>query len=288
LADYLTRRGIAVLRLDDRGVGGSTGDIKVAAPEIMVEDALAGVRHLASRLDIRGQCIGLVGHSEGALVAATAASRSNEIAFIVAPAGPGIPWWENAVVAQEEGLRRLGKDAEEIAATRDLMERIREVVAMRHSPQITEARLRSTIDRWRRSLDGVAKQKIGEFTREHPDHWDDLADLFAEPVYQHYLAVDPRFTFEKVRCPVLALCGAKDIQVMADVNLDAIDEALRKGGDTEYDITKLEDLNHLFQHCETGLTDEYARIEETFAPEAMELIADWITTRAGPVHTETR
>ena len=277
LADFLTRRGIAVLRVDDRGVGGSTGSPWNAAnPEILAEDALSGVEYLKGLDEVDVRRIGLVGHSEGALVAAIAATESGDVSFIVMMAGLGIPWPDNALLAAEEGLRRLGKSGENIAANKDLLSRIFRAVRLGHESERTEREIRRAIDEWLGSLDGELKREFDEYSRANPGHWDSLADRFAEPPYRYYMTTDPAKFIEKVRCPVLAICGENDIQVMAEDNLEAIRQALRAGGNTRSRIELLPGLNHLFQHSSTGLTSEYRRIEETFDPETMELIAGWI------------
>lgn len=277
LADFLARRGIIVLRVDDRGVNGSTGSPwNATTPEILAKDALAGVKYLQGLDEVDARRIGLIGHSEGALVASIAASESKDISYIVMMAGLGIPWPENALLAVKEGLTRLGKDEEIIKANQDLMGCIFHVVRRGHASDRTEDELRSAIADWRNSLEGKAKQEFDVYSREHPGHWDMLADQFAEPSYRYYMNADPGLFVEKVTCPVLAICGEHDVQVMADVNLTAIREALSVGGNTRSRIEMLPGLNHLFQHSSTGLTSEYRHIEETFAPEAMDLIASWI------------
>ena len=277
LADFLTRHDIIVLRVDDRGVGGSTGSPwNAETPEILAEDALSGVKYLQSLDEVDARRVGLIGHSEGALVAAIAATESSDVSYIVMMAGLGIPWSENALLAAEEGLTRLGKSKENIAANKDLLSRIFRVVRMGYDSERTEKELRHIITEWLGSLEGEVKREFEEYSREHPGHWDMLADQFAEPSYEYYMEADPTLIIERVKCPVLALCGEKDIQVMAMMNLKAIRKALRTGGNTKSRIELLPGLNHFFQHSSTGLTSEYRHIEETFDPETMDLIAAWI------------
>jgi pimeloyl-ACP methyl ester carboxylesterase len=279
LAEHLAGKGIAVLRTDDRGVGGSRGPLAGATPETFASDALAGISYLRSRPDLRLSAVGFIGHSEGAHVATIAAGSSTQVDFVVMLAGSGLPWAENNQLAQAEMLKRLGKSDAVIAAALDLNQRVYDVVLEGRDAQTTEDLLHVAIASWRASLRGEAKTEFDEFTRDNPRHWDWLADQFAEPPYRYHLSIDPRRFIAKVTCPVLALCGELDVQVIPGPNLAAIDEVLAGRVQGDHEVRELPGLNHLFQNCETGLMSEYAALDEAFSVEAMDVIAEWILER---------
>ena len=170
----------------------------------------------------------------------------------------------------------MGKSRENIAANQDLLSRIFEVIRLGYDLERREKEIRRAIDKWLGSLGGEVKEELDEFGRKNPGHWDRMADQFAEPPYVYYMDADPARFIEKVRCPVLAICGENDVQVIAEKNLSVIRETLRAGGNTRSRVELLPGLNHFFQHSSTGLTSEYRRIEETFDPKTMDLIAGWI------------
>ncbi|MFC1541052.1 alpha/beta hydrolase family protein [Candidatus Latescibacterota bacterium] len=280
IADFLSSRGIAVLRYDDRSIGGSTGDIYNATIYNFSADALAALEYLKKKKQIDPEKIGLIGHSEGALVASIAASESDDVSFIIMMSGLGIPWFENSYFAVEHGLNILGKSDEIIKANQRLMRIIYDVVKKGDNTSSTERSLNNEISRWRNSLTGEVKKEIDSFTRNNSGHWEKLANQFAEPPYRFYASFDPASVLIKVKCPILALCGEKDVQISADENLKKIEQIIKESGNTNYEIHKLKDHNHLLQRCETGLTSEYSEIEESFSPVVLEMIYSWINRLA--------
>jgi pimeloyl-ACP methyl ester carboxylesterase len=276
LADYLTRRGIAVLRLDDRGIGSSTGSVAQSTSSDLADDALAAVAYLKNVKQINPRKIGLVGHSEGGMIAALAASRSSDVAFIVMLAGTGVPG-EQIILHQGEAIARAIKaDEKLIAAGRELQAQLfaiakRDTDLQEAQDEIIKLMLDSPsykaapTPEARKALEAnVAAQAQAMFT----------------PWFRAFLVFDPAVAMAQVHCPVLALTGEKDLQADPKQNLPPMAAALKKAGNTDVTIRELPGLNHLFQHCETGSPTEYGRIEETFAPEAMSMIADWILERA--------
>ncbi|MCL5280794.1 MAG: alpha/beta fold hydrolase [Planctomycetes bacterium] len=252
LADYLTRRGLAVLRVDDRGVGGSTGDFSQASSEDFARDVLAGVGYLAGRKEIDPQRIGLIGHSEGGIIAPLAAVDANDVAFVVLMAGPGVPG-DLIIEGQIAGLLKAqGASQAAIDATLGAQRRLVEVVKTETDPNMAREKLRNL---------GYTEAQIQTATSA----W-----------FRFFVTHDPQETLRQVKCPVLALNGTLDTQVSARVNLPAIEQGLREGGNTHFVVKELPGLNHLFQMAQTGNIDEYAQIEETIAPLALETIAQWI------------
>jgi uncharacterized protein len=277
LADDLTRRGIAVLRVDDRGVGGSTGDPLSATSLDLAEDALQGVKFLRGRRDIDGARIGLVGHSEGGLIAPIAASRSSDVAFIVLLAGPGVTG-EEILYAQGDLIGRAASAPQaDLDRQRALQQRMFQIV--RETPDADEAeqKLLSAIDEEIAKLPGAEKQKA----EEQRSLAEAQAKQLVGPWFRFFLTYDPRPTLRKVKCPVLAVIGEKDLQVPAQVNLRELEGALVDGGNPDYEVLELPGLNHLLQTAETGSPAEYSSIEETINPTALQVIGEWIVKHTG-------
>ncbi len=268
IADYLTRNGIAVLRVDDRGIGGSTGIFSQSTTGDFAEDVLAGITFLKSRKEIDPKKIGIIGHSEGGTVSALAASKSSDVAFIVSMAG-AFTNFEDVVLDQiVNQLKLQGKENEDIELEYN----------------------------WRKQIYGLAKENTDSATAAK-NLWDiynklsekEVARLnwpkgrqdaqikqVLNPWWRYILSMDNRTILMNVKCPVLAIYGELDQQVIPDKNIPVIEEALKEGGNKDFVVKKLPGLNHLFQTAETGSEYEYIRIEETISPLALNMISDWI------------
>ncbi len=272
LADHLTRRGIAVLRVDDRGVGGSSGKVASSTSEDFAGDVLAGVATLKSRPDIDPKSIGLIGHSEGGIIAPLVAARSSDVAFIVLMAGTGLPGDE--ILTSQLGLilKAMGADPEKVDQKVRTQRRVLAAIKSEKDGLKAKEAVQSILQETRDSLPEPQRE---EFDKEK-GAIDAQLDRLDSPWIRFFLSFDPRSTLAQVRCPVLAVNGANDVQVAPRANLEAIEKALRSGGNDRITIKELPRLNHLFQTSETGLPAEYARIEETIAPAALALIGDWI------------
>lgn len=280
LADYLTRRGIAVLRVDDRGVGGSTGDPATSTTDDFAGDALAGVAYLKSRQEIDPAKIGLIGHSEGGLIAPLAASRSSDVAFIVMLAGTGVRGEEILYRQAELITRASGASDEQVATAGEQQRQLFEVLRQEPDPAAAEVKLREIVaqlvEEAAAKPDQAADQAPAETIKAQAEA---QVKALVSPWFRFFLTYDPRLALSKVTCPVLAINGEKDLQVDPKQNLPPIEEALKAGGNKDYTIRELAGLNHLFQTCQSGAPAEYGKIDETFAPAALELIADWILER---------
>ncbi len=271
LADYLTRRGIAVLRVDDRGVGGSTGKTMDATSADFAGDALAGVAFLKSRPKIDAAHIGLIGHSEGGIIAPLVASQSKDIAFIILLAGTGLPG-EDVLYAQGAAIVKLmGADAAALARQKALQQRIFAVVRTEKDNAVADKKLRSAIQEAAKADQQPALDALDALAPQ--------LKMVVTPWFRHFLDYDPRPALRKVRCPVLAVNGGKDVQVDAKTNLAAIAAALKEGGNRDVMTQEVPGVNHLFQTCKSGAISEYGAIEETLVPAVLERIAGWITER---------
>jgi len=262
LADHLTRGGIAVLRFDDRGVGDSTGDRSQATSADYAQDVLAGIQFLKGHLEIRIDQIGLIGHSEGGTIAALAAAQSPDVAFIVMMGSPGLPGKEYNIQFEESMGRTLGQSEETIAINRTLQERVLSVVIHENVGALAEAKLRRI---YREISPTTPEAKVKAAIRR-----------FLSPWFRFNLKHNPRTTLEEVKCPVLAIIGEKDVQVPPKGNLEAIHNALVRGGNDDYKVEELPGLNHFFQIASTGSPLEYGKIRETISPRVMKLIYSWI------------
>lgn len=272
LADYLTRQGIAVLRVDDRGVGESTGDFSKATSEDFATDVLTGIEYLKTRTEINPEQIGLIGHSEGGIIAPMVAVKSPDVAYIVLMAGTGITGEEVLYLQHYLISRAMGVSEEEIAKNRQLNERIYSIVKEEKDENVKEEKLYNILENYLAGLNEEEKSRIGD-TEVYIQS--QLQSLLS-PWLKFFLAYDPKPTLSKVKCPVLAINGDKDLQVPSEENLNAIEEALIAGGNKNYTIREIAGLNHLFQTAKTGAPDEYAIIEETISPVALKIIGDWI------------
>jgi pimeloyl-ACP methyl ester carboxylesterase len=278
LADYLTRRGIAVLRLDDRGVGASTGSFAAGTSEDFAQDAAAAVRWLRARPEVADDRVGIVGHSEGGLIAPLVASRTPEVAFLVLLAGPGIPSAE-LLVMQGALISRAGGDADaEVQRTSALQREMFAAIAATADSAALHARMREIGARFQASLtpEERAQAEMSDATMNA------AINTLISPWFRWFLRYDPAPALRATRVPVLAINGSLDLQVPADENLAGIQRALAEGGNRDVTVEKLPGLNHLFQTARTGAPSEYAEIEETFSPAALRRIGDWIVRRVGP------
>lgn len=272
LADYLTRHGIAVLRFDDRGVGESGGDYALATSEDFATDVLAGISYLKSRIEIKPWQIGLIGHSEGGLIAPMVAVQFPDIAFIVLMAGPGLSGEEILYLQNKLISRARGLSEEEIIRDKNYNREIYSLIKIEENEKVLAEKLRKILLDYVDELSGEEKNRIGNIEM----YLSAQIQSLLTPWFKYFLIYDPRSTLSMVSCPVLALIGEKDLQVPPEENLKAIGSSLLKGGNRDFTIKEFPGLNHLFQTALTGSPDEYAEIEETISPVVLEYIKDWI------------
>lgn len=278
LADHLTRAGIAVLRVDDRGVGESTGDFAGATTADFATDVQAGVDFLAHQPEIARDRIGLLGHSEGGIIAPLVASGSSEVAFIVLLAGSGVPG-SDLLPAQIAAIARAGGAPEATVQKQLALERqVLDLVGAENNPAVLRDLLRPLIRGGFEMLTPAEKAELGGNVDGAVEN--ELKATLS-PWFRYFVKYDPRPALRHVRVPVLALGGGKDLQVPAAQNLPEIARALKEAGDKDVTVRQMPGLNHLFQHAATGSPAEYGSIEETMDPEVLDLITEWILTRFG-------
>ena len=280
IADYLTRHGIAVLRVDDRDMGSTTGDFNTATTADFAKDVEAGIAYLKTRKEVDTTHMGLIGHSEGGIIAPMLASSRKDIKFIVMLAGPGVKITE---LMEQQAVDVLAKsDLPSTALDKYRILYRNMVTTILHSKDNTIAMKESAkvFTAWQKGLDstmllnitGVSDQKsMNEFIRG-------FVMQLHSPWFNYFMRINPASYLSKVQCPVLALNGEKDIQVAATPNLAAIKNALKNNSSKKVVIREMKDLNHLFQHCKTCSVPEYDELEESFSPEVLEIIANWINS----------
>jgi uncharacterized protein len=259
LSDYLTRHGIAVLRADDRGTGKSTGDFSTATTADFATDTEAGIAYLKTRPEIDPHKIGLIGHSEGGIIAPMVAARNSDVAFIVMMAGSGVPGDEILVAQVQAIAESSGKSHDEAVKDGAREREIVAIVKTEKDPVILEKKLRDKM-----AEDGLEAQLGVEIK------------ALTSPWFRYFMTYDPATALRKVTCPVLAINGEKDMQVPSKQNLPPIRKALEEAGNKHAEVDELPGLNHLFQNAKTGSPNEYASIEETISPVALEKMASWI------------
>jgi pimeloyl-ACP methyl ester carboxylesterase len=268
IADYLTRNGVIVLRCDDRGVGGSSGNFDMATTGDFADDALSAIAYLKTRKEVNVKEIGIIGHSEGGIAASVAAANSADVAFIVSLAGFYRNFGETAIEQMLDQSRLQGKNPMDIELEKNWRTEVYKIAgektdSLTAATKLWEAHNKLTEDEIRRLNWPKGRQEA--HIRQILNPW-----------WRYSLALDNRTTLMNVNCPILALYGEKDVQVKPDENIPFVEEALKNGGNTNFEIRKLPGLNHLFQTASTGLEYEYVRNEETISPAVLTMIADWI------------
>lgn len=272
LADRLARHGIAALRFDHRGVGKSTGDYASTTTSDRVDDAASALATL--RAATRDVPAGLIGHSEGGVVAAMLAARDAKVAFVVLLNAPGLRGRDLLALRAERIARRAGVSEDDIARDRTLRLRALDAVVKGGTEQEVAGAVRAIIGEETRSMSDAGRKQLGY-----------SAAGIEEMVVFHsanrtwlkeYLGLDPALAISNVRAPVLIVAGERDMQVPAEANAFALEAAKRAGGHANAEVRLLPRLNHLLQTAETGMPNEYSLIDETIAEPALDAIIAWI------------
>jgi len=274
ISDYLTKNGIGVLRYDDRGVGQSKGDFKTATSADFATDVESAIEYLKTRKEINKNKIGLIGHSEGGLIAPMVASKSKDVSFIVLLSGPGISGYDILLLQTELINKANGVDESKLQT---------ELVFLKGALDIIIKG--SDLDEIKSVLTDFMQKQINLHPEILPEGMKEdgfingTIEQLATPWFQYFLKYKPTSSLIKVKCPVLAINGEKDLQVPPKENLEAIKKSLEEGGNKKVTIKEFPNLNHLFQECTTGSPNEYASIEQTFSPKALEEITMWIKSQ---------
>jgi hypothetical protein len=274
IADHLTRRGIAVLRCDDRGFG-APGKMMAATSADFAADVNAQAHFLRGRPDIDPQRVGLFGHSEGGLIAPMA-QREGKFAFMVLMAGTAVKG-EDVILEQMARIARAdgagGKDIRQDVADQ------KKIYALLGDPQGEGRIMEIIVAQTRRGLGQLPADQRQAIT-DPEAYVQTMAKTqlmtLRSPWFRYFLSYDPRPALEALTCPVLALFGGKDTQVIPDQNQPVMEMALRKAGNRDATFKVFPDANHLFQKANTGSPSEYAKLEKAFVPGFLETISSWI------------
>lgn len=267
IADYLTRNGIAVFRYDDRGTYQSTGDFSSATTRDLADDVNSAVAYLQIRSDIKQ--IGLIGHSEGGVIAPIVAAENKEVDFIVMLAGTGVNGAEILLLQQELIGRAEGFEEKDLAKNKEANEKIYDIILS--SKDVNDAK-----NKLEKHLKNKKNHPVNSSGMTEEYFVKNIIDTYTDKWMFYFMRLEPGDALEKVVCPVLAINGSKDLQVDPQQNLPKIKVALEKSGNTDITIKEYPNLNHLFQECETGAVSEYVKIEQTFSPQVLEDMTKWI------------
>jgi len=277
IADYLTRKGFIVLRVDDRGIGKSTGNFSEATSEDFTNDVNSSVDYLLTRPETDKKKLGLLGHSEGGMIAPMVAAKRKDINFIILLAGPGVDIIDlmaeqNAAIAKSGGISE-----QTVKEIRPLFKSA--VTIIMDNPDSTAAikKLSAFTDKWASTMaKEVLKELDFETAKQRNDYCVGMVKEFQSPWFRYFIRFKPSQYLEQLKCNVLALNGDKDIQVVASQNLPGIEASLKKSKSKVYEVKELPGLNHLFQTCKKCTVNEYGELEETISPVALDYINNWL------------
>lgn len=271
IADFLTKRGVAVLRFDDRGIGASGGDPMTATTFDNANDVEAGVEFLAKRKDIDLKRLGVMGHSEGGLIAPIVASANPKVKFIVLMAGTGVDGTKILKLQSALIMKAMGVPQERINKESGRSDEVFSIM----KGNLPE-------DKKKEAVIAIVKQAFEESSPEEQKAAGGIENAVTKAVAQMFtpwmktfLTIDPQIYLRKVKVPVLILNGSRDLQVDANQNVPAIQSALKAAGNKSVTTAVLPNLNHLFQSSQTGAPTEYALIETTLDPTFLDAVGKW-------------
>ena len=272
IADYLTKKGFAVFRYDDRGTAKSGGEFEGATTPDFASDAASALAYLKTRKDIDTTKIALAGHSEGAMLAAMIAANAPRINSIIMLAGPGIPG-DQLLVMQQELIATVNKvNPDEIKENSIINRSLFDLIKKAHDLESATIQVEKKLKKISKKLSKSALEAYGgktEFVAQN-------LRAYINPWMYYFLRYDPAVDLKKIKCNVLALNGNKDLQVPSKVNLAAIELNINNPGKIKQ-VIEMPNLNHLFQNCLTGNITEYGEIQETISPEVLEKMNGFLT-----------
>lgn len=278
IADYLTKKGYLVLRVDDRGIGQTTGEVKNATSKDFADDAIVGLDYLKTLADVDKSKLGLLGHSEGGMIAEMIAAQRNDLSFVILLAAPGEKIIDLMTHQNEAILQTAGVPKQFIGSYLALYKPLAIALTSSTSESAAKAAANHIVNDWLKktpkeavfSTTGIRDKKsqeafIGAFQKGIGTPW-----------FTYFLRYDPAAYVKKISASVLALNGSRDLQVLAGPNLAGLHALLQKSKAKQFDVLELNGLNHLFQQCTQCTVAEYGQLEETIAPKVLETIGTWL------------
>ncbi len=278
LADHLTKNGFAVLRVDDRGTGKSTGDVANATSEDFANDVITSINYLKTRSDIDTKQIGLLGHSEGGIIAPLVASKTKDVAFMAFLAGPSVKG-SDVINEQRVEILKANGVAEAIVREVDVIFReITQVVINSKTKEEALAQSEVAVTNWLAKAGSGAKAVLGIASDDAIKGFvaQTLSQMYS-PWFRYFLQFDPAPVLAKTKIPVLAVFGEKDIQVLPKQNLEPMKRALAKSRKPSgFSVVEIKGVNHLFQKCNSCTITEYGELTETISEETLQILTDWL------------
>ncbi len=276
IADALTRKGMAVLRYDDRGTAKSTGDFASATTADFASDASAAIDFLLARKDIDPAQVGLLGHSEGGLVAAKLGATNKNLAFIISMAGPAVSGEEVVIQQNKRVSEAENASADTIKAQLEFLPKLFAAIQAKDAEAIRKAAHDAALSQVK-AMSEEEQKKIGDIEAYAKQQADAVAANYNNDWWRMFLSYNPGDDWAKTTIPVLAIYGTFDVQVDSDQNAPAFEAAMKKAGNTDYQLTVIPKANHLMQAATTGSPSEYGTIKQEFTPEFLTTITDWLT-----------
>lgn len=277
IADYLTNKGYVVLRIDDRGVGKTTGDRKASTSADFADDVMAGIDYLKTRDEVNTKKIGLMGHSEGGLIAPMVASQRKDVSFIVLMAGPGVKIPQLMAEQNAAILKTNGLNDTIIREYIKLYNGMTDAIITSATGVDAKNKMINNLTNWKATASSEALDFTGlKGDKRDVEYIDGFMEIYHDKWFNYFLKSDPQLYLQKLSCKVLALNGDKDIQVISKSNLEGIRQSLAKSKSKVYDVKELPGLNHLFQTCKTCAATEYGGLTETISPAALQTVGDWL------------
>jgi len=278
IADHFAKQGIATLRVDDREKGKTTGKFMTSTTLDFAKDVEAGIEYIKTRKDVDLKNIGLIGHSEGGMIAPMVASKRKEVKFIVLLAGPGVPIIELMEQQSVDVMFSSGVPKDQAEKFRPLYTSIMLAALKEPDTAAAENNIIDLFTKWQNNTDSATvKNTTGVTDKESLTAFaSSVVKQVKQPWFHYFLQFKPADYLKNVRCAVLALNGEKDIQVAAAPNLEAIRKIMTEKMVKTFKVQQLPGLNHMFQRCNTCTVQEYAQLEETFDPGTLTIISSWI------------
>ncbi|HEX5149838.1 MAG TPA: alpha/beta fold hydrolase [Parafilimonas sp.] len=275
LADALTRDGFIVLRVDDRGIGNSTGNFSASTTADFVNDVNASLNYLKSRHEVNNKKIGLLGHSEGAMIAPVVASQRKDINFTVLLAAPGVKIADLMAEQNAAVMRSMGIDSLLAENYKPVYKQLVNTIVSAPDTATAIHNALQVINNSQSKMDSATLSKLGIYDREF--YLKQMVTLCSTPWFKYFIQFDPKPYLTKLKkVKVLALNGSRDIQVVSRQNLPAVRSALVAGSTRTFEVKELPGLNHLFQTCTKCTVAEYGQLEETISPVALQTITNWL------------